>query len=188
MLWAACCLAFFGFMRSGELTTSATQASTQEPPLQRSDISVDSHVNPQVLVVWLRHSKADPFGAGVCIYLGRTGSVLCPVTSMLGYLAMRSSAPGPLFQYADGSPLSRTHLVTQLREALSQAGIDTSNYSGHSFRIGAASAAAQAGYSDSLIQTLGRWKSDAFRLYLRTPKEDLVAATRRLANPQGNRH
>ena len=41
------------------------------------------------------------------------------VTSMLGYLAIRSSAPGPLFQYADGSPLSRTRLVTQLREALS---------------------------------------------------------------------
>ena len=159
-----------------ELTTSATQASTQEPPLQLSDICIDSHVNPQVLVAWLRHSKADPFGAGVHIYLGRTGNVLCPVTSMLGYLAMQSSAPGPLFLYADGSPLSRTRLVTQLREALSQAGIDTSNYSGHRFHIGAASAAAQAGYSDSLIQTLGCWKSDAFSLYLR--KEDLVAATR----------
>ena len=170
MLWAACCLAFFGFMRSGELTTSATQASTQEPPLRLSDISVDSHVNPQVLVVWLRHSKADPFGAGVRIYLGRTGSV---------YSAQLLPCWGT-------SPCDRQHqgrFSNTRTDHLSQAGTDTSNYSGHSFRIGAASAAAQAGYSDSLIQTLGRWKSDAFRLYLRTPKEDLVAATRRLANP-----
>ena len=36
-----------------------------------------------------------------------------------------------------------------------QLGINTANYSGHSFRIGVASTAAKAGLSDSLIQKLG---------------------------------
>ena len=37
----------------------------------------------------------------------------------------------------------------------------------HSFRIGGATAAASDGISDSTIQILGRWSSDAYRRYLR---------------------
>ena len=134
----------------------------------------------KVLTVHLKHSKTDMFGAGAHILLGRTGDILCPVVSLLAYLAMRPPSPGPLFIFMDGTPLSRARLVTHVREALSQAGIDTARYSGHSFRIGAATTAARAGFSDSFIQTLGRWKSSAFTAYIRTPPEDLIAVTTRL--------
>ena len=179
MLWAACCLGFFGFMRAGEFTTT-TFNTTSDAVLSVGDIGVDSRVDPKVLVVHLRHSKTDPFSAGVRLFLGRTGDVLCPVLAVLRYLALRSSEPGPLFIFNDGSPLSRTLLVTHLREALSKAGVDAKSYSGHSFIIGAASAAARAGLSDSLIQTLGRWKSSAFMAYIRTPVDDLVAVSGKL--------
>lgn len=152
-----------------------------EDALLLSDISVDSRSDPQVLTVLLRHSKTDPFGAGVNLYLGRTGDVLCPVAAMLGYLAMRPATAGPLFLFEDGTPLSRGQLVSHLREALEQGGVDASHFSGHSFRIGAASTAARAGCSDSLIQTMGRWRSAAFTTYIRTPVEDLAAVSRRLA-------
>ena len=72
MLWAACCLGFFGFMRAGEFTTT-----TSDAVLSVGDIGVDSRVDPKVLVVHLRHRKTDPFSAGVRLFLGRTGDVLC---------------------------------------------------------------------------------------------------------------
>ena len=65
--------------------------------------------------------------------------------------------------------------MAHLRTALAQVGIDASQYSGHSFHIGAATSAAQAGYSDSFIQSLGRWKSAAFITYIRTSPSDLAA-------------
>lgn len=178
MLWAACCMGFFGFMRAGEFTTTTSHPGNT---LSVSDISIDSRENPQVLVVLLRHSKTDPFGVGVRIHLGRTGDTLCPVAAVLGYLAIRPASPGPLFVFHDGTPLTRECLVSRVREALADAGIDTTNYSGHSFRIGAASTAAQAGFSDSFIQTLGRWKSAAFTRYIRTPIDDLIPVAARLA-------
>ena len=177
MLWAACILGFFSFMRAGEFT----RVSSTEDTLSVADVSVDSRDNPQVLAVLLRRSKTDPFRAGVHLYIGRTGDVLCPVTAVLGYLAIRPPSIGPLFLFEDGIPLSRTCLITHMRAALSQAGVDTAGYSGHSFRIGAASTAARAGFSDSFIQTLGRWKSAAFSTNMRTPVEDLVAVASRLA-------
>ena len=80
----------------------------------------------------------------------------------MAYLARRSAAPGLLFIREDGSPLSRSWLVRAVRENLTEAGLDVMGYSGHSFRIGAATAAAQAGLSVSVIQLLGWWKSSAF--------------------------
>ena len=118
MLWAACCLGFFGFMRAGEFT-EVSPGKNSEPRLAASDISVDSHENPQVLTVHLRQSKTDPFGV---IRLGRTSDrVLCPVSALLAYMAIRP----PLFHFQDGTPLSRQLLVRHVREALARVGVDT---------------------------------------------------------------
>ena len=52
--------------------------------------------------------------------------------------------------------------------------MDLSRYSGHSFRIAAATAAAKLGVIDSMVKVLGRWKSSAFSLYIRMPWEQLA--------------
>ena len=91
-----------------------------------------------------------------------------------GLLGNSLSSSRPIFfVFEDGGVLSRQQLVTELSTALQEVGLDLSPYKGHSFRIGAATAAAKAGLSDCLIQTLGQWKSSTFKLYVRTSKEQI---------------
>ena len=56
----------------------------------------------------------------------------------------------------------------ELQRCLAYCGLDTSRYKSHSFRIGGACHTADRGYSDAQIRALGRSKSDAFKVYLRS--------------------
>ena len=69
----------------------------------------------------------------------------------------------------------------EVKRALELAGVEASNFNGHSFRIGAASTAAANGMEDSLIKTLGRWESDAYLRYIKIPREELANYTVMLA-------
>ena len=111
--------------------------------------------------------------------MGRTGNLLCSVAAVLAYLAIHPQKPGPLFLFKDGNYLTRERLITHL--GLAQAGIDAEYYSGHSFRIGAATTAAQAGIEDVWINMLGNWESTAYQCYVRTPRDQLAAISSRLA-------
>ena len=83
-------------------------------------------------------------------------------------------AEGPLFKFADGRVLTRQRFVSAVREGLKKAGIHSSKYSGHSFRIGAATTAAARGIEDCVIKTLGRWESVAYLQYVKLPRSQLA--------------
>ena len=69
-------------------------------------------------------------------------------------------------------------MVNVLENALQNIG-ERGHYSSHSFQRGAATAARLAGLSDSEIMILGRWKSDAYCLYVVTHTSHILAASRR---------
>ena len=56
------------------------------------------------------------------------------------FMVQRKAGPGPFFQDKDGKALTR---ADEVRKALSKAGMASYHISGHSFRIGAVTAAAQ---------------------------------------------
>ncbi len=180
MLWAACCLAYFGFMRVGELTVPNDEAYEASTHLSWGDISVDNPSAPTCMEVRLKASKTDPFRHGISLFIGKVPSQLCPMSAMLAYLTARSNDEGPLFRYLDGRLLTRQRLVASVREALEEAGVDPGRYNGHSFRIGAATTAAARGLEDSTVRTLGRWKSLAYLEYIKIPREQLATYTARL--------
>ena len=174
LLWAACCVGFFGFMRSGEFTSSHASPSA----VLFKDLAVDSHTDTRMVRLFLSQAKNDPFKKGILIFLGKSGKAVCPVNALLGYVAVRPVAGGPLFIWEDMSPLSRDQFVHKVKAALQAANVNSESYSGHSFRIGAATTAAAAGVPADTIKMLGRWSSDAYQLYVRTPRESLAAVAR----------
>ena len=129
LLWAVCCVCFFGFFRAGELL--ASQGGTQLPPVQFADVAIDDHDSPTMIQVYLRRAKADPFGKGVEIFLGKTGQQLCPVTALLGYLGVIPRNPGdaPLFVNCEGALFTKEVFVRKVKSALSRAGINHQAYS-----------------------------------------------------------
>lgn len=106
MLWAVCCMCFYGFLRSGEVTLMSGQEYDLEADLSESDVMLDNLVNPTVVRVHIKASKTDPFRQGVYVYLGATGNDLCPVAAVSAYLAIRGREPGPFFRFGSGSALT----------------------------------------------------------------------------------
>ncbi len=181
MLWAVCCCCFFGFFRSGELTVPSFASYDVASHLGPQDISVDNATNPSLVQFNLKSSKTDPFRKGVQVVVGRTGNDLCPVVAILAYLSFRGTKPGALFCNHDSSPYTRGKFVKDIKSGLQQLGYNSSQYAGHSFRAGAATAATTAGLQDSLIKTLGRWESSAYQLYVRLPKKTLGSLSKSLS-------
>ena len=179
MLWAACCVGFFGFLRSGEMTTSEVGEFDPGQHLTVRDITVDDIQNPRVVSVRIKQSKTDPFRHGTSIVLSRTDLLLSPVAALLAYLVVQGDRDGPLFLFR-GQPLTRPRLVSELRKALTLVGLKPEKYAGHSFRIGAATTAAVCGVSVDVITTLGRWKSQAYQLYVRMSDPQLASISKSL--------
>ena len=96
MLWAAMTLAFFGFLRLGELTCNSTFDPKHH--LMNRDITFMPRSSPKYILVLLKVSKTDPFRQGQqTIVTGKTNSPLCPISAPT-YLNSRPSSldSGPL--------------------------------------------------------------------------------------------
>ena len=94
---------------------------------------------------------------------------LCTVTALDFYLASQGPTDSVLFRLQSAA-LSCQRLNHLIRVLASHCGVvNPQRYSSHSFRIGAASAAAAAGIPDWRIQALGRWSSDCYKRYIRLP-------------------
>ena len=174
MYWAACCLAFFGFLRAGEFTTPSFKAYDPTRHLNVADLSADHPSCPTVMHVRIKASKTDPFHRGTTVVLGRTGSDLCPIVAMVNYLKRKGMKPGFLFQHEDGRLLTKQMFGKWVGVQRAQ------EYSGHSFRVGAATTAAAADVQDSIIKAMGRWDSTAYLIYIRLPQSELQKVSAQL--------
>ena len=164
-------LAFHGFLRIGEITVRSGVPA--EHVIQRKDLVVvpgstrHGKAKPS-LQLTLRHGKHHKVGKPIVLEID-SQSRECPVTHICRYLKTRGQSTGPLFVFPDRTPITRTYFASQLRACLSHAGYDPTGYKCHSFIIGSTTTAAARAFTDIQIQAMGRWKSAAFRKYIRIP-------------------
>ena len=162
-------VAFYGFFRVGELTIK-TPARRHAVLKFQSLCFLKSQSEVQAAKLVISDYKHNTTGRPFPIIIHRDSTVqFCPVEFLLRWCRVRGSNTGPLFCLDDGSAVKSEVFTRQLKGALAFCDLDCSRYKSHSFRIGAASLAAENGMSDAQIRGLGRWKSDAFKLYIRSP-------------------
>ena len=176
MLWAAACICYFGCLRPGEALAPEGGRFDPGAHLTFPDVVVDSLEKPREIRVRIKESKTDRVRQGATVEMGWTGTEVCPVKAILTYMLKRKNGPGPFFQMDGCRPLTQGEFNKKVREALESAGMDGRFISGHSFRIGAATAAAKGGATEEQIKTLGRWKSREYKGYIRTGDDGEQAA------------
>jgi len=164
-------VAYAGFLQGGEMFYDskdlANRSVFSNTKLSRSDITFG--INDEHVVLTLKRSKTDTLHEGVDIILAATGTATCPVLA-LRQLWIQDPQPrgAPLFRLANRA-FSSDAVMTIIRARLRTHGIQNyASFTGHSFRRGAAQTASDIGLPESDIQALGRWTSDAFRLYFVT--------------------
>ena len=180
MIWAACCLAYFGLLRISEFTTKSPNHFDPSTDLLLSDVAVDSRISPTSIHITLKQSKNDQFRTGATISLGKTTHAVCPVDALVQYIAIQGGTPGSLFLVSPNQSLTRALFSAALKKAFQELHMDHHQFNTHSFRIGAAISAKQAGVSDSHLKALGRWKSDAYLKYVRLSSKDLAGLSKSL--------
>ena len=127
------------------------------------------------LKITVRKSKTDQFGEGLIKGIPHFDNKLyCPVTTVKRWLNISKIKKGPLFRrFARGSKLSENRLTDQtvaliIKEYLNIAGINSSNYSGHSLRSGFATSAAEAGAEErSIMEMTGHKSTEMVRRYIK---------------------
>ena len=182
MVWAAFTLAFFAFLRCSVFTYPSVRKF--RPSFDLSTNCLAFHPNlacPQFMTVLLQSSKTDTFRRGQRLTIARTSSPLCAVMAMRAYFLLARPQRGPLLRFHSGRYLTRRMVSHLLRDSARVAGLPYRSLKGHSFRIGAASTAAAAGVPDWLIKVLGRWSSDCYQLYIRTPQNVLQSVAPKMA-------
>jgi len=127
------------------------------------------------LKINVRRSKTDQFGEGSLKGLPYfENSKYCPVVSIGEWIKISKINSGALFRrFIKGSKLSENRLTDQtvallIKEYLKLAGIENTNYSGHSLRSGFATSAAEAGAEErSIMNMTGHKSTEMVRRYIK---------------------
>lgn len=195
LFYAAATLATYGLLRMGEFTTNERpDAASAFKLLTLAQLQLhaeDGSIVPSTsreqwthvtnLSLLLRVSKTNPFRQTVRVRVWNAVSV----QAMLDYLRIHpclANTTAPLFVMSATchKALTRDAMIQATRAVLKHCGYDESQFSGHSYRKGGATSLAEAGVAEWIIQLLGRWASDAYKLYIATPVDKLLQANRQM--------
>lgn len=106
-------------------------------------------------------------------------SILCPVKAYRQMCtAIQASYNDPLFLLPNNKVVTYNMFQNKLRETIQKIGLDSKQFSSHSFRRGGATLAFRAKVSADKIKLLGDWKSDCYRKYLDFSFEDKILVSK----------
>ena len=125
--------------------------------------------------ITIKRSKTDQFGEGMIKGLPYfSNENYCPVINLKKWLELSNIKSGPIFRrFSKGLTLTKNRLTDQsvvliIKDYLNLAGIENTNYSGHSLRSGFATVAAESGADErSIMAMTGHKTTQMVRRYIR---------------------
>lgn len=166
---------FWGLARLGEFTYDS---QIGKPSWLNSVLREDAHVSPGSISISVRGAKTAKAGESQPILLNAQPNCLCPVRAIRRRLASALEPDDSLFGYWERGVrvnLTRSAVIRRCKDVWDVEGWTT--LSGHSFRVGGASLRNALGINHTDIQTLGRWTSSCYLIYLRTYTEEEIKRT-----------
>ena len=177
MLWAACCVALYGFLCVSKFTVPSQHSYDKAYHLSLADLTLNSRCLPTVVQLHIKQSKTDPFREGAFVFLSKSNRDIFPVRAIVDYLIVRGKREGLLFVWPDGTMLTRNLFASALARILRNLNLTPQLYNTHSFRIGAATSANQARLTSLQIKALGRW---SYQRYIRIIPNEFATISKQL--------
>lgn len=174
-------VAFWGMARLGELV----KASSNIDQVKFKDVIWDPA--DKCLKIRIRAAKKATMGEIQEIHCQNQHSLLDPVGAVRRLISkMQTNDDDPLFSYPSGD---RRITLTKTRCQKIFAGVwgkySRTQLTGHSFRVGGASLRWNLNHPVEEILEVGRWKSKAYKLYIREYNDaELLNTLRLLENVQ----
>lgn len=152
---------FFALFRLGEMTYP-DDPQLRDPRKVTKRMSVSIHNT--YYKFFLPGHKADRFFEGNTIIIRKNSHRFDPHSHFVTYLRARDRQfpfSSPLWLTNNGSIPTRSFFMRRLHRFFD------SNTAGQSLRAGGATSLAENGVPPSIIQAIGRWASDAWKIYVR---------------------
>ena len=163
-------VAFYSFLRIGEITKTNCEVQNNIKFEEVKFLFHKSASIPHSFEIHMSNFKHNVDKASHILLISETSQrAMCPVSALWEFCLLRGTHSGYLFCFMNGDPIPRQFFNQYLRFAFTWCGLDTDRCKGHSFRIGAASYAYEKGLPDERIQLMERWKSNAYKKYIRAP-------------------
>lgn len=162
---------FWAIARLGEFTTTTQTSFDPTHDIKRSDVSYKQDRNGfDVTNFHVPVTKCSPNGEDVYWAAQPSCGAANPAPAFSNHLRINHSLPpsAPLYAYRtdDGwSPLTRSFFTKRLKTITDLLKMDPMQ--AHGLRIGGTLEYMLRSIPFDVVKTMGRWSSDAFRIYLR---------------------
>ena len=188
-------LAVMAFLRGGEFMSSP---GSVRPILRLRNVAMESVKGSLSTILNIPQPKARFWLTDVrvpCFHTENMG----PFSPVALWSALTRGSPAierchqgtmakdnlPAFHFRDGTPLSKIWMLNRTRALCKTAGVSITTVDGTvlsmraaSYRAGGVRSAVDAGLSESMVMSLGHWKSNAWRFYLLHTAMDVQGASR----------
>lgn len=182
MFWAALVTAFFGLLRKSEFAVGDKVPFDPDRHLTRSDASFFPSADGrrwESMDLHIRYSKTEQRGTDYAIPIAWNGGLVCAMSAVQHMCRLLPAGPKSMIVRLLKHLVLSTPSLAGVRMLL------------HSLRIGGTVAMQDAGASEVAMQLAGRWRSDAWKAYVRFSRRFVLAWSRRMVDssaPPSMRH